>query len=82
MTVIELREKLIEKIRNTDNEELLDHISDMIDFQKGYGEVYQVTGEELVAVKEGLRQLDEGKWISNDESNKRVDEWLKKFDGH
>ena len=33
MTVIELKEKLIEKIRNTENEVLLDHISDLIDFE-------------------------------------------------
>ncbi|MDF2433612.1 MAG: hypothetical protein JWP44_3243 [Mucilaginibacter sp.] len=79
MTVIQLKEKIIAKISATDNEELLEHISDLIDLE--YNGVHQMSPGEIEAVNEGLEQLKSGKWISNEESNKRVDEWLKKYVG-
>jgi len=79
MTVIQLKEKIIAKISSTDNEDLLEHISDLIDFE--YNEVHEMSPGEIEAVNEGLEQLKNGQWISSEESNKRVDEWLKKYDG-
>jgi len=78
MTVVELKEKLIEKIRVTDNEELLDHIANIFEFEYNTDEVHVMSPEEIEAVKEGLAQLDSGQWITNEEANKRADEWLKK----
>ncbi len=78
MTVIELKERLIENIRNTDNEEFLEHISDMFEFELNPEGVYEMIPEEIEAVKEGIDDLDNGRWISNEEANKRADEWLKK----
>ena len=76
---VEIREKLIEKIRNIEDEELLEHISDLIDFESN--EIYEMSPGEIEAVKEGLEQLKNGQWISHEESNNHVDEWLKKYDG-
>jgi len=78
MTVIELKEKLIAKINNTDDEELLDQISRVIDLETRIDEVYEMSPEEIEAVKEGIAQLDNGQWITNKEANKRADEWLGK----
>ncbi len=81
MTVIELKEKLIAKISDTNNEELLDHILDIIDVESKTEGVYVMSPEETNAVNEGLEQFKNGQWISNEESNRRVEEWLKKYDG-
>lgn len=74
MTAIELKEKLIAKIRNTEDEELLDQIARLIDFESN--EVYEMSQREIDAVKEGLAQLNSGQWITNEEANKRADKWL------
>jgi len=42
MTVVELKEKLIAKIKSTDNEELLEHIADIIEFEHNDGKVLQL----------------------------------------
>jgi len=78
MTVVELKEKLIEQIRVTDNEEILDHIADIFEFEYNTDGVHVMSPGEIEAVKEGLAQLDSGQWITNEEANKRADEWLKK----
>jgi predicted transcriptional regulator len=76
MTAIELKEKLIAKIRNTEDEELLDQIARLIDFESN--EVYEMSQGEIDAVNEGLAQLNSGQWITNEEANKRADKWLGK----
>jgi predicted transcriptional regulator len=81
MSTAELKEKLIVEIKNTDNDELLMHISDLIEFESNSGAVYEMSQEEIDAVNEGIAQLDNGQWITDEESNKRADEWLKKLGG-
>lgn len=76
LTAIELKEKLIARINNTNDQELLDQISRLIDFESRIDDVYKMSPGEIEAVKEGLTQLDNGQWITNEEANKRADEWL------
>ena len=76
MTTIELKEKLIAKINETDNEGLLDQISHLIAFEAEG--IYEMSIGEIEAVETGLAQLDKGEWLSHTESNKQIEEWLKK----
>ncbi|HEY4195025.1 MAG TPA: hypothetical protein VGM63_05795 [Mucilaginibacter sp.] len=75
---VELKKKLIAKISNIDDDELLDHISRLIDFELKMDEVYEMSPGEIEAVNEGLEQLKNGQWLSHEEANKQIDEWLKK----
>jgi hypothetical protein len=78
MTVVELKEKLIENIRNTDNEELLEHISDIFEFKLGPEGTYEMSAEEIEAVKEGIEQIENGRFLTNEEVIKLSAECLKK----
>jgi predicted transcriptional regulator len=78
MTVVELKEKLIEKINGLDNENALTRIGWMIDIEGILDNHYEMSPDEEEAVKKGLDDLDTGRWISNEEANKRADEWLRK----
>ena len=78
MTVIELKEKLIAEIRNTDNVELLDHLSDVIEFESNVGDIHVMSPGEIEAVNDGLEQFKKGQWVSHEEANREIDEWLKK----
>jgi predicted transcriptional regulator len=77
MTVIELKEKLIAKIKETNDEQLLEHISDIIEYEHN-GEIHVMSEGEIEAVREGLEQIKNGQCISNEEANRQVEEWLKK----
>jgi hypothetical protein len=78
MTVLELKEKLIAQIRDTDNEEILDHISDLFDIQYNTNDVHIMSKGEIDAVREGLEQIKNGQCISDEEASRLVEEWLKK----
>ena len=80
-TNVELKEKLIEKINSTNNAELLAELLSLIDFESKTDEVYKLSAEEVEAVNEGMYQLKNGFFVSNEESNRRADEWLKIYDG-
>jgi len=73
-----IKEKLIDKIRNTEDEELLSQISRLIDFESQSESVYYLNDGELKAVNEELNQLSKGEFLSNDEANAEADKWLKR----
>ena len=75
------KEELIAKIAVTENGELLEQIARLIDFESDVSGIHQMSREETAAVQEGLTQLDNGQWITNEESNNQVTEWLKKYGG-
>lgn len=82
MSTAELKEKLIAQIKDTDNDELLAEISTMLYIEsKSVNGVYQMSEAEREAVEDGLNQIRNGQWITHEESNKRAEEWLKKYDG-
>jgi predicted transcriptional regulator len=76
MTVVELKEKIIAKISETDDEELLEHISDLIDFE--HNDVHEMSQGEIEAVEDGIRQIENGQSVPHEEVKRRMDEWLKK----
>ena len=78
MTTAELKEKLIAQINDTDDDELLSEISIMLYVQsKSVNGIYQMCEAEREAVEDGLNQIRNGQWISDEESNKRAEEWLR-----
>jgi len=77
MTVVELKKKLIEQIQNTDDEEVLEHISDIFKFELNTKSVHKLSNEEKAAVEDGRNQIKNGQWLSDEDANKQIDEWLK-----
>jgi uncharacterized membrane protein len=78
MTTIELKKKLIKQINNIEDELFLLEMSRLIDFENEESEVYCFTEEESRAIEEAREQYAKGEFLSNEEANKEVDEWLGK----
>lgn len=81
LTDTEIKEKLIATISNTDNMDLLRELLMITEMEDEISGVYPLSAEEIVAVNEGIEQIESGQYLTHEESNKRADEWLKKFDG-
>jgi predicted transcriptional regulator len=81
MSSDELKEKLIAKINNINDRELLELIARTIEFEEKYNVIYEMSSEELAAVQEGREQLKKGQWLSHEEANKQVDEWFNQHPG-
>jgi len=78
LTAIELKEKLIAKINDTDDAEVLNQIFRLIELEEQIDEVYKLSEDERHAVKEGIHQIDNGMLVTNDEARKIFDKCLGK----
>jgi hypothetical protein len=78
MSAIELRKRLIEKIAKTENEELLREIYRLLEMETSDIEIYKVSSDEMDAITEARDQIKNGEFLTDEEADKEIDEWLKK----
>ena len=78
MLTVELRKKLIDKIKKTENGELLEEAYRLLELGTEDLEIYKLTEEQKTAISEGRRQIKIGKSLTDDQANNEIDEWLDK----
>jgi predicted transcriptional regulator len=78
MSTIELRKLLIEKIQLTDDDKLLEEASRLLEVEIVESEVYMLNDKQKIAIEEGRKQIINGEYLTDEESNKEIDEWLSK----
>lgn len=78
MSTVELRKKLIEKIKRTENGELLEEAYRLLALETEDIEIYKLTEEQKAAISEGRQQIKGGKSLTDDQANNEIDEWLDK----
>lgn len=78
MSTIELRKRLIDKIQKTDNENLLEEAYRLLELETQDIEIYKLTDEQRKAINEARQQIKNGEFLTDDQANKEIDEWLKK----
>ncbi len=77
MSTIELREKVFKKLESVDDY-LLEEILGIIELENAKDEAFVIPEEHKKSIDIGLAQIDSGETITNEEVNKRVQEWLDK----
>jgi predicted transcriptional regulator len=78
MSTIELRKLLIEKIQLTDDDKLLEEASRLLEVEIDESDVYILNDKQKEAIEEGRKQIAKGEYLTDEESNKEIDEWLSK----
>jgi predicted transcriptional regulator len=78
MSTIELRKLLIEKIQVTDDDKLLEEASRLLEVEIEEPDVYLLNDKQKEAIEEGRKQIINGEYLTDEESNKEIDEWLGK----
>jgi predicted transcriptional regulator len=78
MSTIELRKLLIEKIQLTDDDKLLEEASRLLEVDIEESDVYILNDKQKEAIDEGRKQIINGEYLTDEESNKEIDEWLSK----
>ena len=78
MSTIELRKLLIEKIQLTDDDKLLEEASRLLEVDIEEPDVYILNDKQKKAIAEGRKQIINGEFLTDEESNKEIDEWLSK----
>ena len=77
MSGIELKEKLINSINKTDNEELLHEVYRLLEIENEDIEIYKLSDEQCMAISISQQQIKNGEFITNQEADNEIEEWLK-----
>ena len=78
MSTIELRKLLIEKIQLTNGDKLLEEASRLLEVDIEESEVYILNDKQKEAIEKARKQIIKGEYLTDEESNKEIDEWLSK----
>ena len=78
MTVIELKERLINKINQTKNNEILKEMYRLIENEESDNAIYILSEEQSLAVEEARKQFEKGQVIDNKNANQEINKWLGK----
>ena len=71
-----LQELLIKKISSTTDERILQEVNRLL--ETGADEdSYQLTPEQIAGIEESREQIKNGQFLTNEEANKEIQEWLK-----
>ena len=78
MSTVELKERLIEKIKRTDNENILEEAYRLLDIEAADMGVYHFSDEGREEIYNSKNQISNGQSLSDDAANKEIDQWLNK----
>lgn len=70
-----LKEKLINKIKQTDDSALLEEASALFEMQEPET-IYNVNEEQEIAIEEAREQIRNMQTLSNDDANSEADKWV------
>jgi predicted transcriptional regulator len=76
-TIIDLREKLAGKINKIERIDLLEYMLQLIENEED-SIPYVLSIEQQDAVNEALDQYEKGQYISDEEADKEISQWLNK----
>ena len=78
LTMVHLKEKLIKRIRATEDSDVLKEIYRLLEIDLDDQDIYELSNEQIIAIEEAQGEISQGKYLTNDEANATVKEWLAK----
>lgn len=78
MKTAEIREKLIREINSSDNKNLLEELYRYLNRENRTQKSYNLSDEQKLAIEEAREQINKGDYLTSEEANQEIDEWLKR----
>ena len=78
MSAIELKERLIEKIQATNDENILEEAYRLLEIESVEMEIYKFDDDLKREIETARLQINQGQFLTNDQANNEIDEWLNK----
>ena len=72
-----LKDKLINKIKETDDPAILKEVSKLFELQEP-DTIYQVNEEQKKAIEESKEQIKNNQTLTDEQADKDIDQWLNK----
>lgn len=78
MSTVELRKRLIDKIQKTKDERILEEAFRLLELETEDIEIYKLNDDQKKAINEARQQIKNGQFLTEEQANKEIDEWLNK----
>jgi len=78
MSSVELKKRLIDKIQKTENEDLLKEAVRLLELETEDIDIYKLNDGQRKAIHEAREQISQGQFLTDDQANREIDEWLSK----
>jgi hypothetical protein len=78
MTTQDLKHKVIDKVNELEDENLLLDLMKLIDDNSIDNDIYQLSSNHKNAIDIAIKQIENGDYLTNEQSNKDIDKWLSK----
>ena len=78
MKTVELRKKLIEQIKLSENKSLLEELHHFLSQENEIHHVYKLNEEQKLAIEEAQDQIENGEYLTNEQADHEIEQWLKK----
>lgn len=78
MSTMELRKRLIDKIQKTKDERILEEAYRLLELETEDIEIYRLNDDQKKAISEARQQIKNGQFLTEEQANKEIDEWLNK----
>lgn len=78
MSTVELRKRLIDKIQHTQDERILEEVYRLLELDAEDTEIYRLNDDQKKAINEAREQVKSGQFLTEEQANKEIDEWLNK----
>jgi predicted transcriptional regulator len=78
MSTVELRKRLIDKIQKTQDGRILEEAYRLLEIETDDIEVYKLNDDQKNAISEARQQINNGQFLTEEQANKEIDEWLNK----
>jgi predicted transcriptional regulator len=78
MSTVELRKRLIDKIQKTQDGRILEEAYRLLELETDDIEIYKLNDDQKNAISEARQQIKNGQFLTEEQANKEIDEWLNK----
>lgn len=78
MSATRLKERLIDRIREIDNEDILAEAYRLLGTESDLEEPLKLNNAQKVAIDEAREQIKNGAYLTNNQADKEIEEWLNK----
>ena len=74
----EMRQQLIEKIKTTKDDNVLEEVYRILEVGTIETDEIILSDGQKELIDEGLRDIEKGNYLSNEEANNEIEKWLRK----
>ena len=78
MLTKEMKQELIDKIKSTQDENILEEVYRILEVGTQEVDKIVLSDEQKGLIDEGINDIEKGNYLSNEEANQEIEEWLKK----